>query len=153
MPQGKRPTNKQCRERTDFAAQLLVDNAGLRPYQLASKFRAKFGGGRRTAARYLTRAREQLAENHGSALRDLASSLPGKFADVLQRARERGDLKVEARVLCSLLQLAGNVQHDESEARSIGIDLVIVESAQGTQGDSNGEGKVKVNGRKASGGA
>ncbi len=136
---GTRPTNKQCRERTDFAAQLLVDNAGLRPYQLASKFRAKFGGTRHTANRYLARAREQLAENHGSALRDLASSLPGKFASALERARDGGNARVEARLLSSLLQLAGNAKRDEPGEPINTIELVVVESP------GNNDGKAKTN--------
>ncbi len=136
---SKRSTHCECDERVQHAADLLVNHAGRRLYQLETLFIERFRCSRATARRYVSRARAKLAEGHNAALRDLASSLPAKFAIALERARDCDDGRTEARLLDSLLKLAGAAEQREPDAGPIGIDLVVVESPR------NNDGKAKTN--------
>jgi len=102
-------------EKLEAAARIVVDGAGLRTYALCSMFMRVAGCTRRTALRYLSRAREALAAQLDDRLTDLVNALPTAYRDALERAKLKGDIKAEARLLAGIANLVGSVPRQLSE--------------------------------------
>lgn len=93
-------------QKTDIAMGIVGAHAGRRQYQLESLFMAEVPCARRTASRYVSRAREAMRAARDAQLGDLASSLAERYADALVRAQRAEDRRTEARLLRGAVQLA-----------------------------------------------
>ncbi|MBP7937500.1 MAG: hypothetical protein KA354_22900 [Phycisphaerae bacterium] len=112
--------------RVMVALELLRAHAGVSMFKLASLLKDQLGISRRSAQNVLVRARALLSEEHVDTIRDIASSLPGRYADLLARCREAGDLKAEVRALAGAAALCGNVELAETAATPSIIKFVAV---------------------------
>ncbi len=121
-----KPTKREQRERTERAAELLVAHAGERDYRLCTRLAAEFGIDRRTAQRYLSRARAAVAEASSRRIRDLALTLPDKYLDLIDRCRQGADPRAEVRALDGLSKLvsAATVATDTTTPTEVVFQVV-----------------------------
>ena len=99
-------------ERLQTAMDVLASMAGRRSYSVCSEVMRRLNCPRRTASSLLARARKELKKQAAHQLADLGSALPVRFAEVFDRAIESKDLRVQARLLTLLAELALQARAD-----------------------------------------
>jgi len=128
-PKSKPPLTMS--QKVELAAEIITANAGVRSFTLASKVIKILGCSRRSALRYLARAREELAKQRDERLTDLAGALPEKYADALTRAKKADDLKAEAKILAGAARLVEKIPARKEDANMPPhkVEFIIIDSA------------------------
>jgi hypothetical protein len=125
-----RPTIAEQIRREQAALELLCAHAGERWYAIESRFLEQFPGlSRRTASKYLSRARKHLSASLGERAGDLAAALPSEVRKVLDMAYATGNLKAATSALKLVLDLAAAQGRPAETSDQPGkIKFVIVDS-------------------------
>lgn len=131
MP-GRKPTRAQADERTERAADLVLQNAGARDYKLQTILMGEFSVSRATAARYLQRARAALADARPKRIRDLADAAIDGQIDLIKLCRAKGDRRTECRARDSLLKvvMATDLTPATDQPEPAAIDFQIIDSQE-----------------------
>ena len=118
MP-GRKPTAAEIAERVDQAITLLC--RGKRQAEVVSELRTDYGVSKRTAARYVARAREEMLEESGIDRKQLIAEMHLRYLEIY-RTSENGHTRVRA--LDGIVRLFGLVGSTPVEiSGKVSVDL------------------------------